>query len=136
VTQSQISLSELVADLGLARKAASNAYEQYKELKSHEDQIRYELDGMLHSMGLKSAKGEDFTASLVEKPTIVIKHEQSVIEWLKATPDVEADRYIGIKATEFKTLAQSVLKGTGEVIPGTEVEVKESLAIRANKKGK
>lgn len=131
---SQMSLSELVAALGEARTASSNAYEGYKELKGNEDQLRYELELKLHEMGLKSAKGEDFTASVVEKPTVVVKHEQSVIDWLKNTPDIESDRYIGLKTTEFQSLAKSMLKGTGEVIPGTEVEVRESLAIRANKK--
>jgi hypothetical protein len=131
---SPMSLSELVAALGEARTASSNAYEGYKEIKGHEDQLRYELELKLHDMGLKSAKGEDFTASIVEKPTIVVKHEQSVIDWLKNTPDVEPDRYIGLKTTEFQSLAKSMLKGTGEVIPGTEVEVRESLAIRSNTK--
>lgn len=134
--QKPMSLSELVAALGKARKASNNAYEAYKEQKAIEDQLRYELEAKLHTDGLKSAKGADFTASLVEKPTVVIKHEPSVIEWLKTAPNVEADRYIGLKTTEFKSLAQAMLKGTGELVPGTEVEVKESLAIRSNTKPK
>jgi hypothetical protein len=131
---SPISLSSLVSALGESRKASSNAYEAYKELKGIEDQARYELEAMLREMGLKSAKGQDFTASIAEKPTIIIKNEADIIDWLQNTPDVESDRYIGLKQTEFKSLAQAMLKGTGEVVPGTEVEVRESLSIRANKK--
>jgi len=131
-----MSLSELVAALGNAREASSNAYERYKELKGLEDQLRYELEAKLRSDGLKSAKGADFTATITEKPTIVIKNEAAIVEWLNNTPDVESDQYIGLKATEFKSLAQSMLKGNGEVVPGTEVEVRESLAIRANTKKK
>lgn len=131
------SLSELVAALGEARTASSNAYEAYKELKGIEDQLRFELEATLHNEGLKSAKGQDFTASLIETPRIVIRHEQSVIEYLRSTPDIEADRYIGVKSTEFQSLAKSLLKGTGEIIPGTKVEVRESISIRSNsKKGK
>jgi hypothetical protein len=126
-------LSRLLTELGTARLASSNAYERYKELKGIEDQLRYELEATLNGLGLKSAKGKDFIASIAEKPTIVVTHEQSVIEWLRETPEVESDRYIGLKATEFKSLAQAYLKGTGEVIPGTEVQIKESLSIRANK---
>jgi hypothetical protein len=131
---SPISLSSLVSALGESRKASSNAYEAYKELKGIEDQARYELEAMLREMGLKSAKGQDFTASIAEKPTIIIKNEADIIDWLQNTPDVESNRYIGLKQTEFKSLAQAMLKGTGEVVPGTEVEVRESLSIRANKK--
>lgn len=131
-----MSLSDLVAALGKARVASTNAYEAYKEQKTIEDQLRYELEAKLRSDGLKSAKGADFTASITEKPTVVIKNEAAIVEWLKNTPDVESDQYIGLKTTEFKSLAQSMFKGTGELIPGTDVEVKESLAIRANAKPK
>lgn len=128
-------LSRLITELGTARAAASGAYEHYKELKGIEDQLRYELEAELHNVGLKTAKGSDFTASLMETPRVVVKHEPSVIEWLRNKPDIEPDRYIGIKATEFQTFARTYLKGTGEIIPGTNVEIRESLSIRANKKG-
>lgn len=134
MSQSQLILSRLLNELGEARNDSHNAYERYKELKGIEDQVRYELEAALHGIGLRSAKGENFTASIVEKPTIVVKSEVTVIEWLKESPEIESDRYIGIKAAEFKSLAESLLKGTGEVVPGCEVEVRESLAIRANKK--
>lgn len=127
------SLSELVAALGQAREASQNAYEAYKEQKGIEEQLRYELELELHATGLKSAKGADFTASLIEKPTVIIKDDTAIVEWLRHTPDIEADLYIGLKTTEFKTLAQTILKGTGELIPGTDIEIRESLAIRANK---
>jgi hypothetical protein len=131
---SQMSLSELVAALGEARAASTGRYEAYKESKGLEDQLRYELELKLKETGLKSVKGADYNAVITETPRIVVKHEQSVIDWLKNTPDVESDRYIGLKTTEFQSLAKSMLKGTGEVIPGTEVEVRESLAIRSNTK--
>lgn len=131
---SQMSLSELVAALGEARAASTGRYEAYKESKGIEDQLRYELELKLKETGLKSVKGADYNAVITETPRIVVKHEQSVIDWLRNTPDVEPDRYIGLKTTEFQSLAKSMLKGTGEVIPGTEVEVRESLAIRSNTK--
>jgi hypothetical protein len=127
-------LSELIEQLGAARNAAQAAYESYKELKAIEDQVRYQLELELHVTGLKSAKGKDFTATIVERPTVVIKHEASVINWLQHTPNVEADHYVGVKSAEFRTLAQAMLKETGELIPGTEVEVRENLAIKKNKR--
>ncbi len=132
----QMSLSDLVAALGEARLATTNCYEAYKEVKGIEDNLRYELEQQLKAEGLKSVKGANFSAVITETPCVVVKHESSVIDWLRNTPDVEADQYIGLKATEFQNLAKTMLKGTGEVIPGTEVEVRESLAIRANKSTK
>jgi hypothetical protein len=129
-----MSLSELIAALGKARTTASGLYNTYKEAKGYEDQLRYELELKLKETGLKSVKGADYSAVITETPRIVIKHEQSVIEWLKEAPNIETDQYIGLKATEFQTLAKTMLKGTGELVPGTEVEVRESLSIRANKK--
>lgn len=133
--QKQTRLSELITALGKARADSTNAYERYKELKGIEDQLRYELEALLNETGLRSAKGDNFTASLVQKPHIVITHEQSVIDWLKEAPNIETDHYIGIKSKEFQSLATTLLKGTGEIIPGTKVEVRESLAIKSNKKG-
>lgn len=130
---SPMSLSELVAALGEARAASTGRYEAYKESKGIEDQLRYELELKLKETGLKSVKGADYNAVITETPRIVVKHEQSVIDWLKEAPNIETDQYIGLKAAEFQGLAKAMLKDTGEMVPGTEVEVRESLAIRSNK---
>lgn len=129
------SLSNLLTELGLARQIAAEAYKEYKQLKEQEDGLRAALFEELHAVGLDSAKGSDFTASIRKEPTFVIKHEPSVIQWLRDTPGIEEDVYIGIKSPEFKTLAKTILTQTGEIIPGSEYLISESLAIRANKKG-
>lgn len=133
---SNLSLSELVAALGDARTHSSALYNTYKEAKTVEDQLRYELEEKLKETGLKSVKGANYNAVIMETPRIVIKHEQSVMDWLKESPDIESDRYIGIKSLEFQGLAKAMLKDNGEVIPGTEVEMRQSLAIRSNTKKK
>jgi len=120
--------------LGEARAASTNAYQSYKELKTSEDNLRFELEQKLKETGLKSVKGATYNAVITETPRIVIRHEQSVIDWLQNTPNIETDQYIGLKTTEFQSLAKSMLKDTGELVPGTDVEMKESLAIRSNKK--
>lgn len=131
--KTKMPLSEIITALGDARKAASNAYMRYKELKDIEDQLRYELELELRFQHLKSVKGADYSAVLTETPRIVIKQEHEVMAWLQEAPDIETDRYVGVKSAEFQTLAKSLLKGTGEIIPGTTVEVRETLAIRAIK---
>jgi hypothetical protein len=129
------SLSNLITELGLARTAAAEAYKTYKKLKEQEDGLRAALFEELHVTGLDSAKGSDFTASIRKEPTFIVKNETSVIQWLRETPDVDEDVYIGLKKPEFKSLAKTILTQTGEIIPGSEYLISESLAIRANKKG-
>lgn len=130
----ELTVSELVSVLGEISTESKELYKQYKILKEQEDEIRFELTHKLKESGLLSAKTDAFTASIAKKPTVTVTHEQSVLDWIKETPDVESDQYIGLKLTPFKTLAMSILKGTGEIIPGTELIETESLSIRANKK--
>src|SRR5690606_29290920 len=101
--------------------------------KEKEEQAKAQLMAMLTDTGLKSAKGEKYSASISSRSDVVVTHEQSVIEWLKTTPDVEADAYIGLKVTPFKTLAKEILKTTGEVITGTDLTTIESISIKENK---
>ncbi len=131
-----MNLSELLDKLGTARKEAADTYKFYKEQKQVEDDLRSELLITLREIGLKSAKNKDFTVSIAETPTIVIRDEHAVMEWLQNTPNVESDFYIGIKKTEFNTLAKQMLKETGELANGTEVEFREALSIRASKSNK
>lgn len=127
-------LSFLLEALGIARQEASAKYIEYKELKTKEDVLRSQLMEELESTGLKSVKGSDFSAHITEKPMITIHSEQAVIEWLRNAPDIESDIYIGIKPTQFQTLAKSLLKGTGEMIDGTQLVTSTSLSIKSNKK--
>lgn len=122
-------LIELVASLGTD---SSNAYKSYKQLKEREDRARDMLREALIGSGLLTARTKDVTASIVSKPTIEIRHEQSALEWLKNEPDIETDEFIGLKVTPFKKLALHRLseKGGGEIIPGTEMVMNQSLAIR------
>lgn len=128
-----MTIAELLKELGENKKQSNEVYKTYKALRADEDLLKTELMVQLRDAGLKTAKGQDFTASIAEKPTIIVKHEQSVLEWLKNTPDIESDLYIGVKAQAFNTLATAMLKNTGELIDGTELETRESLSIRRNK---
>lgn len=128
-------VSALVDELGQLGQASKELYGQYKAVEEQKAEVRAALTEALQMTGLRSAKTSAFTASIAVKPSIQITHEQSVIDWLKESPNIETDQYIGLKKTEFKTLATALLKDTGEVIPGTEVLQQETLSVRANKKG-
>lgn len=130
---SDVTVTDLVSALGDLKKQSADLYKQYKEVKNIEDIARNDLIEALRASGMKSVKTDKYMASMAYKPSVNILHEQSVIDWLKETPNIETDQYIGLKKTEFKTLALAMLKGTGEVVPGTELVNTESLSIRSNK---
>ncbi len=129
-----MSIADIIEKLGQNKKQANELYKSYKLMKQEEEVLKADLLATLDAMGLKSAKGEHYQATITDRPDIQITHEQSVIEWLKETPNVESDAYIGLKKTEFKGLALQILKDTGEIVPGTELSTKEILSVRSNKK--
>lgn len=129
-------VAELLRELGDVKQKANTLYAEYKGLKAIEDEMKQELFAALNDSGLKSIKGKDYTASITEKPTVVIKDEAALIEWLQHEPDIEADFYIGVKKDAFGTLANQMLKESGELANGTDVVMRESLAIRSNPKKK
>jgi hypothetical protein len=128
-----MTVSELLEELGTVKGKANGYYKSYKELKDQEDALKAELQFKLKDLGTKTFKGDHYTASIAEKPTVIIKDEEALMGWLQNTPNVESDFYIGVKKTEFQTLAKQMLKESGELADGTEVEVRESLSIRSTK---
>jgi hypothetical protein len=128
---SNMDLNKRITDLGKLTDKSRKLYKEYKELKESEDNHRSALLEEMRIVGLRSAKTDKYTVSVTPRPNIQIQHEQSVIDWIKNTPDVEDDQYIGLKKTEFKPLAMALLKETGEIIPGTELVTTESITIRS-----
>lgn len=131
-----MNLPDLMNKLAQARKASQDAYEAYRMHKTIEDGVRDELEAKLRSEGLKSAKNDDYIVSIATRPIIQIRSESMVIDWLRRQPDIEPDLYIGVKKTQFDTLARMALKATGEIVPGTEIETNEYLSIKQVKKEK
>lgn len=125
-------LEELVDALNECIAQTQVYYKGYQDAKQREDNLRMALKEQMQSTGFLSVKTKALTASIVNKPTIEIKHEQSALEWLKNEPNIEVDEFIGLKVTPFKKLALHRLseKGGGEIIPGTEMVMNQSLAIR------
>jgi hypothetical protein len=129
----QNKIAELVAELGKKTNDNKALYATYKESKDEEDKIRLTLTERLKGTGLLTAKTPEYTASIAVKQQVAVTNEREAIDWLKNS-GLETDQYIGLKTTNFKTMATSMLKDTGEVIPGTQLVESESLSIRANKK--
>jgi len=83
-----MTIPELMSSLGKLRSESDELYETYKIKKMEVDSMRFQLLEALEATGLKSAKTDDFTASIVSKPNIIVTHEESVIDWLKHQPDI------------------------------------------------
>ncbi len=126
-------ITDLLTNLGELKSQNNDLYKKYKEGKEVEDALKEDLRIALDELGTKTFKNDKFVASFRKDTNIVIEDEQALMEWLRNTPDVEADLYIGVKKTMFTPLAKSMLKGTGELADGTSVEIKESLVIGTNK---
>lgn len=109
-------------------------YDVYKAGKDLEDALRQQVQEELISNKLKQVKTDSATISLNQKQTFYITNEVAVRDWLENTPDVEADAYIGVKKPALESLAKVMLKQTGEIIPGTDMQVSEILSIRTAKK--
>lgn len=131
-----MTIPEIMQELGKLRSETESAYESYKIKKMELDSIKTLLKEELEAIGLKSAKTDEYTASIVQKPSIIVTHEESVIDWLENNPDVEPDLYIGLKKSSFDPLAKAWFAKTGEVIPGTDTQVSEYISIKNNKKEK
>jgi len=125
-----MALQNLIDEYGDLKAKANKLYGEYKDLMVIVEEKRYELQRELETVGLKSAKSANFGVSTVSKKNIAVTNEHLVMDWLKDTPDIEGDLYIGVKLTAFKQLADQVLKQTGEIIPGTELSYKETISIK------
>lgn len=123
-------LPELMKELGTIRAKKDAIYHEFEQWRGREQELREVIMAELQAAGLKSAKSDDYTASIATKPRIRLRDERAAIDWLQNTPNVEADHYIGIKMTMFEPLALTALKETGEIVPGTELENNEYLSVR------
>lgn len=126
-------VTKLIDQLGSLKATANKLYSDYKDMQVHIAELSASLSAELESLGLRSAKSKQYGVSIAQRTNVSVISETAVKEWLQNTPNIESDFYIGLKLTPFKTLANQVLKETGEIIPGTELEYKESITVKRNK---
>lgn len=130
-------IPELMEMIVQQQEISQMAYKTYQQFRDAEYAIRDQLEAQLRATGLKSAKASDgTTATIAERKGIGITHEPSVMGWLKEQPNIEGDLYLTVRKREFGEFAKRWLKETGEVIPGTEMQVAEHLSIRKASNGK
>lgn len=127
-----MNLSELMADLLVAKHNTKSAYEVYKACKDVENALREELMQLLNDNKLKSAKdaSSGAVATIATKLAIEIKDEEKVIEWIKQQPTLDPKTYIGLIKTKFDGIARTWLQQSGELVPGTELQENDYLSVK------
>lgn len=129
----ELTIPQLISLVGQSAVQNRNLYKQYNESKGQEAQARALLKTKLQEEGMLSAKTEQYAVSITKKPDVNVVDDKAAIAWMRERK-LDLNYYVGLKKTEFKTMARAMLKETGEVAGGTEVVEIESLSIRENKK--
>ena len=129
----ELTIPQLISLVGQSTVQNRALYGQYKESKEQEDQARALLQSKLQEEGMLSAKTENYVVSIAKKTDVNVIDDKAAIAWMRERK-LDLNYYVGLKKTEFKTMARAMLKETGEVAGGTEVVEIESLSIRENKK--
>ena len=129
----ELTIPQLISLVGQSTVQNRALYRQYKESKEQEDQARALLQSKLQEEGMLSAKTENYVVSIAKKTDVNVIDDKAAIAWMRDRK-LDLNYYVGLKKTEFKTMARAMLKETGEVAGGTEIVESESLSIRENKK--
>lgn len=129
----ELTIPQLISLVGQSAVQNRNLYKQYNKSKGQEAQARALLKTKLQEEGMLSAKTEQYAVSITKKPDVNVVDDKAAIAWMRERK-LDLNYYVGLKKTEFKTMARAMLKETGEVAGGTEVVEIESLSIRENKK--
>jgi len=129
----ELTIPQLISLVGQSAVQNRNLYKQYNESKGQEAQARALLKTKLQEEGMLSAKTEQYAVSITKKPDVNVVDDKAAIAWMRERK-LDLNYYVGLKKTEFKTMARAMLKETGEVAGGTEVVEIESLSITENTK--
>ena len=126
-------LKDLLAELARSKHNYQQADKVAKECKEELDAARQMVADKLAELGLKSAKNDDLTVSVVQRPSFKVTDQEAVIKWLEDEPTVDPRQYIRVDARGIEVLAKEALKATGELIPGGEFVSSEYLSVKEAK---
>lgn len=128
-------LQTKILRLGALRDLYSEAYDKYQELKAEYDMTRFLITQEMGQQGIKSLESGPFLTVRTVKPDLKLTDEAALLNWLQEQPNLETDMYIGLKWTNFKPVAKTLLKKDGEIPPGTELTMTESVTLKLKEKG-
>lgn len=127
-----MTIQELNAKLDhLASLRAEHAmHKQVTDLIQEDiDILKLEIMGALQANKLKNFKTETLQVTRSEKPSVQITDPNELIKWINDQGEDPAN-YFRLDVTNAKAYVAGTYKNTGEIPPGTEVEMKDVLTLR------
>lgn len=100
------------------------------EYKADMEATKAAIRAKLEELGMKSAKTDLGSVSVVEKPKLAIVNEAQVIQWMKEEPTIEEDLYMSLNKRALEPVLKEWVKQTGEVVTGVESQTTEYLSVR------
>lgn len=126
-------LRDLLELLARAKHNYAEADRVAKECKQELADLKQLVADALVDTGLKSAKTDDLTVSMVQKPAFKVTDERALINYIDDEPTLDLRSYLRLDLRSVDTLAREALHKNGEVIPGGEIVTSEYLSIKENK---
>jgi len=126
-------IKDLLTELSRSKHNYQQADRIAKECKAEYDAAKQMVADGLAKLGLKSAKNDDLTVSIVSKPSFKVLDQDALIHWLEDEPGIDARAYIRVDARGVEALAKQALKENGELIPGGEFMSSEYLTVKEAK---
>lgn len=125
-------IKQLLELLAWQKQSYEECKQEYDEAKEKLDITKQLLMDKLAEIGLKSAKNDELTVSIVSKPYFKVLDQTAAMDWLKDEPEVDERVYIKtiVDSKALEGLAKEVLKKTGEIIPGSEFVSSEYMSVR------
>lgn len=128
-----MTIQDIMNELEVAKHNFEQADAVAKSCKQELEVYRNLAADKLAELGLKTAKGDNLTLSLVEKPSFRVTDPDVLIEWLNEEPTIDPRQYIRLDARAIDSLAKEARKKTGEILPGGQFITTESLSVREAK---
>lgn len=135
-------LQTLVAKRQSLRAQANIFYSKYAELSTQMKAVDGEIKEELTKLGTKKYETLDKKYLVTIKdnsPTFEIVDEHKLGYWLRAQKEqrgIDTSMFFGIKKEVFTPFARTVLKETGEIPDGAQVNQSQSLLVTERKDDK
>lgn len=123
-------IQKMIEDLAETRKLKEDLKSHLDEVTSEESDLRNLIQDELKLQGFKSGTSSDgkYRVAITARKSWKIYKPEDTLKWIQENaPDPEA--YLRVDKTMFNRLAGQVISETGEIPPGSELEVTESITF-------
>ena len=123
-------LTQSAKDLTAARKEVDQLKQLLEEARIRRDECQSKLIDEMKEAGFKSVKTEEGSFARVLKKDVKVMDEDALLKDLSKRGLKKELMVTKLDTVRFKSVANSLLKETGEVFSGTQVTESEYISIR------